>query len=398
MRESAGYRVAVASGRPESFYPELHQGPVRDPELGVVLVGTYRHARQVLDTRGGQFANAMTLVPLYRPADDVRQDLAEVFHAYGDEKGMAFLDGEVHRARRRRARSAFDVVPDGDLDLPGLVDAALTRLADRAGDSRGPVDIVQHFIEPLALHASLERRTGIPADLAADLGRLLQGQVELLWGTPTPEQQRELVKDLRRVSEICQEAIRRNREAVRTGDFPRNIITGYLTTGELLPADELDIYGHVNAGYISNVHTMSNIVVRGLQEPGRWRQLHSRPSEHLSFVAEMLGRYSGTHGWFKLVADESGVDLDGYHLPRGTRVLVALNAANQAPDRRERDPVLSFSYGPHTCLGKDFSVQLLTTAISGLVRRFPDLALAGEPKPWANLAFNAFPAAIVTLS
>jgi len=398
MRELTGYREAVAAGRPELFYEELWRGPVRDPELDVVIVGTYGPARRALDTRGGEFCNAATLEPLYRPAPDVGRDLGEIFHSFGPQKGMAFLDGDVHRERRRRARAAFGTAPDDDAELDRLVGDALTPLEERRRDG-GVVDIVQHFIEPLAMRSSLQIRTGIPEDLAADLGVLLQGQVELLWGLPAPEQQRRLVKDLRRVWDICLEAIERNRAAVREGTHTPNIISGYLVTApELMPADFLDIYGHVNAGYVSNCHTMSNIVVAGLKEPGTWRRLHEDPGLVPGFVHAAIARHSGTHGWFKLVAAEDGVELDGTRVARGTRVLVALNAANQAPDRGETDPILSFSYGPHICLGRDFSLRLLAAALRALTTRYPDARLAGEPRPWANLAFNGYPAAMVDLA
>ncbi|QFZ21443.1 cytochrome P450 [Saccharothrix syringae] len=394
MREFTGYREAVGRGTPEAVYEELHRGPVRDPALGVVIVGGYRAARQVLDTRNGDFRNAATLAPLYVPEPDVRRRLGEVFHSQGDARGMAFLDGEEHRRQRRQARSAF-AAADRGRHLTALVDDALAALEGRTG----PVDVVAGFIEPLARRSSLEERTGIPADLVGDLAVLLQGQIEMLWGLPGPEQQRKLVHELAQVWRICQEAVERNREDMRRGAHRHNIITGYLgLRPELAPADRLDIYGHVNAGYVSTVHTLGNVVVRTLADPGRWRKLHDNPDMLPGFVQRMLERHSGTHGWFKLCAAESGVEVDGEHVEPGTRLLVALNAANQAPDRGPDDPFLSFSFGPHTCLGKDFSLRLITTAVGALVARYPDARLAREPRPWANLAFNGFPEAEVVLS
>jgi cytochrome P450 len=362
----------------------------------VVIVGTYRAARQIFDNRHGHFSNAATLAPLYEPAPDVREDLKEIFHAHaGNSQGLAFLDGASHRERRRRAKSASSTVPVDEVTT-GLVEQALAQLAREADRSDGRVDIVRDFIRPLTVHSSLQRTIGIPADLAEDLSSLLQGQVELLWGLPEPERQRQLVRDLRRVWEICTEAIRRNEADLRNGTATHNFITGYLATG-LTTADQLDIYGYVNAGYISNVHTLSNLVVLGLSEPDRWKRLHVDLDRVPEFVRQMLGRHSGVHGWFKLAAATDGVDVAGEHVPAGSRILTVLNSANQAPDRGHDEPNISFSHGAHTCLGKDFATRLLESAIRGLVENYPDARLTAEPEHWANLAFNGYPAIAATL-
>jgi cytochrome P450 len=390
VRELTGYRDAVAGGHPEHFYDELHKGPVRDPELGVVIAGTYRAARQVLDNRRGHFSNAATLAPLYQPALDVREELADIFHTHaGNSQGLAFLDGAGHRERRRRAKSTSSTVPVDEVTA-GLVDQALAHLAHEADRSDGRVDIVRDFIQPFASRSSLQRTIGIPADLAEDLSSLLQGQVELLWGLPEPDRQRELVRDLRHVWEICVEAIERNKADLENGTATHNFITGYLAAG-LAPGDQLDIYGYVNAGFISNVHSLSNLVVLGLTEPGRWKWLHADPGRVPEFVQQMLGGHSGVHGWFKLVAATGGVELAGEHVSDGSRILVALNSANQAPDRGPDEPNISFSHGAHTCIGKDFASRLLESAVRGLVENYPDARLTAEPEHWANLAFNGYP-------
>jgi len=393
VRELIGYREAVEQGQPQLIYEDLYKGPVRDPELDVVIVGTYSAARQVLDNQERAFSNATTLRPLYKPEPDVMEVFREIFDTYGgnDAIGLAFLDGRPHRERRRRATSAANTVSYGDDEITRAANEVLDRL-DEKRTPEGTVDIVGDFIEPLTTFTTLEQRTGVPGDLTENLAVLLQGQVDLVWGLPTPERQRQLVQDMKEVWRITMEAVDRNRAAMQAGAFTHNIITGYLhTRPELVGDDYHDIYGHVNAGYTSIAHTLSNMVVYGLvEEPGMLRRLHDDPAQAPDLVQSMLGRCSGVHGWFKMVGAEDGVELAGEHLPGGTRLLVALNAANQAPDRGDDDPLITFSHGPHTCLGKDYSTRFFSNALRCLAQRYPDARLAGEPPHWSNLGFNGF--------
>lgn len=400
MRELVGYREAVEQGRPEDVYEDLHKGPVFDPELRVVIVGSYGAARQVLDNKNKAFTNAKTLMPVYKPEPDVMETLGEIFQTYGrGGTGVAFLDGEVHRERRRMARTATNVVHYGDDEITKAIDEALDQLDEKRAGTDGRVDIVGDFIEPLTSRTALQQRTGVPEDLTANLAALLQGQVDLVWGVPAPERQRRLVQDMKEVWRITMEAVERNRAAMRTGQFTHNIITGFLSTRPDLIADDYhDIYGHVNAGYTSLAHTLSNIVVYGLMEqPGVWRELHDAPGRVPDHLQTILRRHSGVHGWFKTVADGDGVELDGEHVAGGTRLIVGLNAANQAPDRGDTDPTIMFSHGAHTCLGKDYSTRFFTNTLMALTQRYPDAHVPGEPRHWANLAFNGFPEAAVVL-
>lgn len=395
MRESTGYREAVARGRPEEFYDELYEGPVRDPELGVVIVGTYGLARQILDSRDGDFSNAATLAPLYMPVPDVGQTFGEIFGG-SDTSTVVLLDGAIHRERRRHAISALSSVPDDD---EALIDKALDQLGLRLDETAGRVHLANVLVEPLFRRSSLRRRTGIPDDLVDELGSLLPGQADLMWGLPSPERQMQLANEMRRIWDICSESIRRNHVDMASGTYAHNIITGYLSAKtDLAPEDQMDIYLQANAGYVSNVHTMGNVIVRSLQEPDRWRQLCDDIEQVPQHVQEMLGRYSGTHGWFRMVSPQSEVEIAGEKIQPGSRLIVAINAANQAADRQEGDPSLTFGHGPHSCLGRDYSIQLITSVVRGLVERFPTLRLVDEPRPWANLAFNGYPDAQVALS
>jgi cytochrome P450 len=96
--------------------------------------------------------------------------------------------------------------------------------------------------------------------------------------------------------------------------------------------------------------------------------------------------------------------LSGVRVEKGEAVTAALACANRDPrvfddpDRLDlRRPAapghLGYAYGPHFCLGAALARVQTEVALTGLLRRFPDLALAGatrmpDPGTWrlASLA------------
>jgi cytochrome P450 len=77
-------------------------------------------------------------------------------------------------------------------------------------------------------------------------------------------------------------------------------------------------------------------------------------------------------------------------VPKGTLVMTVLGAASHDPtvfdaphelrlDRPNANRHLGFAAGVHYCLGASLAKLEASTAITSLIRRFPDVALDGEP-------------------
>ena len=77
-------------------------------------------------------------------------------------------------------------------------------------------------------------------------------------------------------------------------------------------------------------------------------------------------------------------------VPRGSLVMTVLGAASHDPsvfdqpntlrlDRPNANRHLGFAAGVHYCLGASLAKLEATTAITSLIRRFPNVELAGEP-------------------
>ena len=79
-----------------------------------------------------------------------------------------------------------------------------------------------------------------------------------------------------------------------------------------------------------------------------------------------------------------------FTVPKGTLVMTVLGAASHDPsvfeaphelrlDRPNANRHLGFAAGVHYCLGASLAKLEAGVAITSLIRRFPDLELAGEP-------------------
>jgi cytochrome P450 len=94
------------------------------------------------------------------------------------------------------------------------------------------------------------------------------------------------------------------------------------------------------------------------------------------------------------------VELAGLTVDAGERVVAYLGAGNRDPQRfaepdrlildRSDNAPLSFGGGIHYCLGAPLARLEAQVALPALLRRFPGLALAGEPVRRDSLTIKGF--------
>jgi cytochrome P450 len=140
--------------------------------------------------------------------------------------------------------------------------------------------------------------------------------------------------------------------------------------------------------------TTANLIGTGLggllSDRSQWEALCADPSLIAPSVEELLRFCSPAQAINRWVSEET--EVRGVAIQPGDAVMLMLGAANRDPehfenpeklDVRRRDfKHVAFGLGPHYCLGASLNRLETTTALTTLVRRFPEMRLTEELK-WA---------------
>jgi cytochrome P450 len=146
------------------------------------------------------------------------------------------------------------------------------------------------------------------------------------------------------------------------------------------------------AGHETTVNLIGNGTLALLRNPDQLRRWAADPSLDANAIDELL-RFDGPVQQTVRVptVDVTYEGLDGdIVVPKGSLVMTVLGAASHDPsvferpdelrlDRPNANRHLGFASGVHYCLGASLAKLEASTAITSLIRRFPDVQLAGEP-------------------
>ncbi|MFG1688623.1 cytochrome P450 [Nonomuraea sp. NPDC049269] len=154
------------------------------------------------------------------------------------------------------------------------------------------------------------------------------------------------------------------------------------------------------AGHETTTHLIGNGTLALLTHPDQLDLVKKDPGLWSRAIPELMRWCGPVHGAQMRYAAED-VEIDGQTIKKGEGVIPVLVSANHDPRRfddperldvtREQDSRrevhVGFGHGPHYCLGAALARNEVEIAFNALFRRFPGLALAGEPErqyvPWA---------------
>jgi cytochrome P450 len=167
---------------------------------------------------------------------------------------------------------------------------------------------------------------------------------------------------------------------------PGDDILSDLARQEDLTVDELT--GVAFLLLLAGHETTANVLALGtfalLEHPAQLAALRADPALVPDAVEELM-RYLSVADVFYRYATED-IEVGGETIRKGSTVVVSLLAANHDPRRFENAGALdihrkarghlSFGHGVHQCLGQQLARIEMRAAFGGLLRRFPDLALA----------------------
>jgi pimeloyl-[acyl-carrier protein] synthase len=313
--------------------------------------------------------------------------------------GMFVMDPPDHTRLRSLVQQAF---------TPQVVERLRLRVEELADDlldaaSGQDADLMAVFAGPL------------PATVFADLLGIPAAEQEMFrnWTTTLIEAidpvSHHLVSDAGTsaqqelegyLSEVVSARRREPREDLISGLVRAEASGDRLTSGELL---EMCILLTI-AGLETTTNLIGNGVNSLLDHPEEAARLRAEPKVITTAVEELL-RFDSPIQVSGRVPRED-VEVDGKVLRAGQMVGILLGAANRDPEEfpaparldlsRTPNRHLAFSRGIHFCLGAPLARLEGAIAIPALLRRFPQMSRAGEPKLRHNVHVRGFAALPVT--
>ena len=374
------------SANPYPVYARLRLlGPVRSAGSGAVFLTGYQDCAALTRDQGfgsqsPQWCDRVT------PGWRAHPSKVATFDA------MLFRDPPDHTRLRRLVSAAFTPRQADRMraDVSTLTQTALDRLAD-AGSDGSAVDLQEILASslPIAVIGSL---VGVPeADwpaLRGSMSRLLQ-LVELSLSTHALAEADDAATKL----DAYFAALAADRRREPRGDLASAMVTATdASRGEAGQFTEDELVQTLTFVFMAGVDTMTNLLANGtaalLAHSGQAELLRGSDQYVAGTVDEVL-RYDAP---VQLVARVAAADavIAGTPVVADELVVAILGAGNRDPARfgdpdtfditRTGSAPLSFGGGIHRCLGAPLARVQAGTFFVELLRRFPLLQMAGQPK------------------
>jgi cytochrome P450 len=142
----------------------------------------------------------------------------------------------------------------------------------------------------------------------------------------------------------------------------------------------------LEASSVNTTHQTGLVVWTLLRDRAVWRRLVEDPALIPAAVVEVLRLYPRP-GIVSKIAGED-IELAGIVVPAGSPVHVAVWSANRDPERfenpaefdlgREPNQPLTFSTGPHNCLGQSLARAEMEQVVRHLVEHYPDAVVVED--------------------
>jgi cytochrome P450 len=368
-------------------------------DLGLWLITKHADVRYALGDDEA-FSNALTLAPVY----EVCPEAMAIVMKIDAPPTTAAADAPTHVRTRRALRATFANTTTRVNEQYGpivrrRVDELVSRLAARRGQT---VDLITEFSAELPLLVVMDI-LGVPRQDQPRIRDWADGQIALVWGDPTPEEQVRLATGLLEFWHYCQDLVKDLAHGGELGDdfVSRALLYRRGDDSILTEAEVASLaFNLLVAGHETTSGLLAHALDQALSVRERWLRLVADPSGVPAFIEETLRFGPAIDAWLRLTTRD--VEIGGETIPAGSRCLLVLGAANRDPsvfsDPDRFDPGrpdmrdhLTFGYGPHFCIGAGLARLEAQVAVTELVSRVPLLRLAPDHtttfKP--NVSFRA---------
>lgn len=366
-------------------YPFYHQLRTTDPVLWVpglfgtgawVVTGHQEVAAALKDERLGKESHKV-LPQNHQGAGTMagfRQNAAA---------NMLFRDPPDHTRLRSLVSQAF--TPRVIESLGPHIQEVAEHLIDQFGDA-GCVDLIEAFATSLPLIVIAEL-LGVPPEMRAQFRAWSAPLAATLDPTATPEQMRATMIAYKEIDDYFTGVVEERRKAPGR-DLVSRLIAAHdqgdkLETHEMLATCRLLLV----AGHETTVNLIGNGILALLRQPEQRQLLVERPELLANAVEELLRYDSPVQMTARIALEEA--ELGGHTIKPAQQVVTLLGAANRDPRqfddpdqldlaRKNASTHLAFAHGIHYCLGAPLARLEGQIAISTLLRRLPQMRLAGE--------------------
>lgn len=293
-------------------------------------------------------------------------------------------DAPRHADQRHPLMKAF--TPALIAEMQGAISQRVERLLDDLQQA-GTADFVAQFAYPLPSLVIFDL-LGLPAEHHQTIREAAAAIVKFPTAALRSDssQVAQIAVYLKQAEVVLKELILQRR-AVPTADLISTLANAG-DTGSRLSDDEIVVLCNflLTAGHETTANLLAGSMRHLLSERRLWNQLREQP-ELLGNAIEELLRFISPVLWVTRVMKED-VELDDQVLRKGSTVLVGTGAANHDPAEfkdpetldltRSKPHSLAFGYGPHFCIGAALARLETQIALSGLLRRTPDITLESK--------------------
>jgi cytochrome P450 len=371
---------------PYPFYARLREvDPVHVSPFGFVVLTRYDDVARTL--RSNEFsrdAEANATATGDRVREQRRQRQRRRLESGETAKNLLSLDPPDHTRLRRLVSLAF--TPTAIERLRPRIEQLVAGALDRAED-RGSMEVVDELAFPVPFQV-ISDLLGMPTEREAEIrewSQTLTAALEPTADEPTLDAAEAAAALL---GGYLTDVIAERREHL--GDDLLSQLLVVEEAGDRLSLAELRSFAVLLyvAGHETTVNLVGNGLLALLRNPDELRRWRDDPSLDATAVDELLRLDGPVQQTVRIPLQP--VRFGDVEVPAGATVMTILGAANHDPAmfaepdllRLERDNAnrhLAFAAGIHYCLGASLAKLEATVAITSLIRRFPDVQLAGEP-------------------
>ena len=358
---------------PYPLYAELRKTPVLRAPNGSYVVSTYHEIVALMhDPRIG-------VAGMGAPAGSAAGGAGADAAAGGGAGAFIGMDPPEHDRLRRLATSHFEQSETVRSDMLGTATGLIDRMRGRK-----QIDLVDDFAYPLPV-AVICQQLGVPHQDEPRFHPWAEAIITAL--DPRPGQQAAAAQASAEMNQYMAGLVERFRTEPGTGLLSGLAAEDGLSTADVVATGRLLLI----AGHETTVNLITNGMLTLLRHPHVLDRLRHEPDLVIPLVEELL-RYEPPVQLNPKYTTLDDVDVADVTIPKGSRLLLALAAANRDPNRfadperfepeRENNEHLGFFTGIHYCFGAGLARQEAQVALTELARRLDNPRLLQDPPPY----------------